>query len=69
MLDYAIKLTLEPARMTEADVIALRDVGFSDRAIVEINNVTGFFAWCNRIVDGLGVELEPFWGDPDADNV
>lgn len=69
MLDYTKKLTLTPAEMAEADVVALRDAGFSDKAILEINHVTGFFAWCNRLVDGLGVELEGFWDDPDATNV
>ena len=48
--------------MVEQDVVALRDVGFSDKAILEINLIVGFFAWCNRLVDGLGVELEPYWG-------
>lgn len=68
MLDYAAKLTRTPGEMVEADVLALRAVAFADKAIVEINAITGFFAWCNRIVDGLGVELEPFWDEPDASN-
>jgi uncharacterized peroxidase-related enzyme len=63
MLDYAAKLTCEPWNMVEADVIALRQAGFSDRAILDINQVTGYFAFVNRLADGLGVELEPFWKD------
>lgn len=69
MLDYVDKLTRTPGAIVEADVVALRDVGFDDRAICAIANVAGFFAWCNRIVSGLGVELEPFWNDPNASNV
>ena len=69
MLDYVRKLTLAPASTSEADIIALRKAGFGDKAILEINQITGFFAWCNRTVDGLGVELEAFWDDPDATNV
>jgi alkylhydroperoxidase family enzyme len=44
--------------MVEADVIALRDAGFSDAAILDINQVTSHYAFANRLVDGLGVELE-----------
>ena len=69
MLDYVRKLTLAPASTSEADIIALREAGFGDKAILEINQIAGFFAWCNRTVDGLGVELEGFWDDPDATNI
>ncbi|MBT5756436.1 peroxidase [bacterium] len=69
MLDYVAKLTVTPAKTAEADVIAMRSVGFSDEAILDINQITGFFAWCNRTVDGLGVQLEDFWDDPDQTNV
>lgn len=58
MLDYTEKLTLTPWNMVEADVIALRDAGFSDAAILDINQVTGYYAFANRLADGLGIELE-----------
>ena len=58
MLTYAAKLTREPWQMVEADVVALRQAGFSDAAILDINQVTGYYAFANRLVDGLGVELE-----------
>ena len=61
MLDYVAKLTESPSEMVEQDVVALRNTGFSDEAILDINQITGFFAWCNRTVDGLGVELESYW--------
>jgi alkylhydroperoxidase family enzyme len=61
MLDYAAKLTREPWTMTEEDVIRLRQAGFSDEAILDINQVTGYYAFVNRLADGLGVELEGFW--------
>jgi uncharacterized peroxidase-related enzyme len=61
MLKYAVKLTLEPWHMEEADVVALRKVGFSDADILDINQVTGYYAYVNRLADGLGVELEAFW--------
>lgn len=61
MLDYVVKLTRAPATVVEADVAALRAAGFDDRAILDVNQIAGFFAWCNRTVDGLGVELESYW--------
>ena len=51
--------------MVEGDVIALREVGFSDSAILDINQVTGYYAYVNRLADGLGVELEEFWKELD----
>ncbi len=69
MLDYVSVLTLTPAKTTQADVMRLRDVGFGDKAILDINQITGFFAWCNRTVDGLGVELEAFWDLEGATNI
>lgn len=63
MLEYTAKLTLEPWSMVEADITALRNVGFSDAAILDINQVTGYFAFVNRLADGLGVELEHYWDE------
>lgn len=61
MLDYAARLTLTPTAVTEADVQGLRDVGFSDRAILDIAQITAYYAYVNRIADGLGVTLEDYW--------
>ncbi len=58
MLDYAIKLTHTPGDMVRADVEKLRTVGYSDRDILDIAEVVGYYAYVNRIADGLGVELE-----------
>ena len=58
MLDYAAKLTQTPAAVTEGDVQALRDVGFEDRAVLDIVQITAYFAFVNRLADGLGVALE-----------
>jgi alkylhydroperoxidase family enzyme len=61
MLDYARKLTLTPAAITKADVAALRRAGFDDRGVHDICNVAAYYAYVNRIADGLGVELEAYW--------
>ena len=58
MLDYAAKLTRSPGAMEPTDVEDLRTHGFSDRAIHDICAITAYFAFVNRIADGLGVELE-----------
>ncbi len=69
MLDYVRRLTGRPATVEAADVGRLRRRGVGDKAILEINQIAGFFAWCNRTVEGLGVELETFWDSPAATNV
>jgi uncharacterized peroxidase-related enzyme len=61
MLEYAAKLTQRPWDVKEADVIALREAGFSDEAILDINQVASYYAFVNRLADGLGVELEKVW--------
>ena len=61
MLSYAVKLSLEPSNIEEADVQELRDAGFSNAGILDIAHVTGYYAYVNRLADGLGVELETFW--------
>lgn len=63
MLEYVAKLTLEPWTVEKSDVVNLRENGFSDEAILDINQVAGYYAFVNRLADGLGVELENFWGD------
>lgn len=64
MLDYAEKLTLTPGEMNANDVARLRGAGFSDRDILDIAEVVGYYAYVNRIADGLGVQLET-WMPPE----
>ena len=61
MLDYSVKLTESPGKMSESDLTPLRETGFDDRAILDINQIVAYFAYVNRVADGLGVELEDFW--------
>ena len=67
MLDYAAKLTRAPWEMTEDDVRQLRACGFSDRAILDIAQVVAYYAYVNRIADGLGVSLESYWAQGKED--
>ena len=57
-LEYAARLTGDPASIGEADIEALRQAGFSDGDILEINQVTAYFAYANRTVLGLGISLD-----------
>lgn len=59
MLDFAVKLTRDSRSATREDVEALRAAGFSDTAIHDIVQITGFFAYYNRLADGLGIDPEP----------
>ncbi len=58
MLDYALELTRAPAEVGPDDVAELRRHGFDDRAIHDICAITAYYAFVNRVADGLGVELE-----------
>lgn len=53
-MSYARKLTVAPATLIEADVNTLRDAGWDDGEILEINQVVSYFAYANRTVLGLG---------------
>jgi uncharacterized peroxidase-related enzyme len=57
-LRYAAKLTRDPTQITSADIDALRSAGFDDGQILEINQVTAYFAYANRTVLGLGINTE-----------
>ncbi len=61
MLNYAAKLTERPADIFKRDIEQLREVGFKDRSILDINQIVAYYAFVNRIADGLGVDLEEFW--------
>lgn len=58
LLEYADKLTRTPAAIAQHDIATLRAAGFDDRAIHDACAIVSYFAFVNRIADGLGVELE-----------
>jgi uncharacterized peroxidase-related enzyme len=57
MLDFALKVTVEPASMTEGDLDGLRDAGFLEQDILSIVLVTCLFNFMNRVASSLGVEI------------
>ncbi|MCB0376834.1 MAG: peroxidase-related enzyme, partial [Sinomicrobium sp.] len=57
-MEYAGKLTEQPRNIGKADVERLGTLGFSDGEVLEINQVTSYFNYVNRIVLGLGVSTK-----------
>lgn len=55
---YAKKLTLSHHWITKKDFDDLKEAGFEDGEILEINQVTSYFNYVNRTVVGLGVDLK-----------
>ena len=58
LVEYADLVTRAPATVTRADIARLREAGFDDRGIHDACALVGYFAFVNRIADGLGVEVE-----------
>ncbi len=63
MLSYVEKLTIRPQDVKTGDIDALRAEGFTDRDIHDICEVAAYYAYVNRIADGLGVQLESWLPD------
>jgi uncharacterized peroxidase-related enzyme len=55
VLAYLRKLTLTPARMTDADAQAVFDQGVSEQALFDAIAICALFNFMNRIVEGCGV--------------
>jgi uncharacterized peroxidase-related enzyme len=58
VLDYARQLTQSPGEIREASIEEMRAAGLDDGEILEVNQVTSYFAYVNRTVLGLGVTTE-----------
>ena len=61
IVEYSLKITKTPSKMTKDDVETLRKIGLTDEAILNVVMVNGYFAFVNRMADGLGIELEDYW--------
>ncbi|MGA3400819.1 MAG: peroxidase-related enzyme [Acetobacteraceae bacterium] len=59
IVDYAAKLTREPAAMTVADLAPLRAVGMDDLEIHDLTNAVAMFANANRLMQTLGEPVVP----------
>jgi len=61
IVTYAIKITRTPSEMTKDDVQELKKAGLSEEAVLNLVLVAGYFAFVNRLADGLGIDLEDYW--------
>lgn len=57
-ISYARKLVTDPRHIVEQDVTALRAAGFSDLDILDINNISAYYCYINRVAAGLGLQRE-----------
>ncbi len=58
LLRYAAKLTRDVGKMVRSDFDALKASGVSDGEILEVNQVTAYFNYSNRLLNGLGATTE-----------
>jgi len=59
IVDYAAKLTRDPAAVTPADAAPLRAQGLSDLDILDLTHAVAMFAWANRLMQTLGEATIP----------
>ncbi len=56
LMDYAVKLTSEPGKMSETDIETLQENGVSDSEILDLVLTIAYMNLVTRIANGLGVE-------------
>ena len=69
VLRYARKLTETPAGVTRADAEAVLAEGWDETALYHTVAVTALFNFMNRLVDGLGIELDQAYVKPAAERL
>lgn len=55
-LNYTRMLTVDPSAVDAQDIDELRESGFDDGEILELNQVSAYFAYANRTALGLGID-------------
>lgn len=69
VLHYARKLTRQPGGMTQADADAVLAAGWDETALYHTVAVTALFNFMNRLVEGLGIELDPAYVKPASERL
>jgi uncharacterized peroxidase-related enzyme len=59
LMALAEKLSATPTRMVEEDWAELRQLGFDDRACLEVGHIVAFMNYATRLADGFGLAVEP----------
>ena len=58
IIDYVLKLTREPWNVRREDLEPMRKTGLEDADILDVCQVACYYAYVNRLAQGLGVNLE-----------
>ncbi len=58
LCEVAEKLSATPTRMLPEDWQPLRDLGFDDKACLEVAHIVGIFNYLTRLADGFGLQLD-----------
>ena len=58
IVEYAAKLTRDPAAIMPADAAPLRAQGLGDLEILDLTHAVAMFAWANRLMQTLGEPAE-----------
>jgi uncharacterized peroxidase-related enzyme len=69
ILRYAQKLTRQPDGVTKVDADAIFAAGSDETALYHAVAVTALFNFMNRLVEGLGIELEPAYVKPASERL
>ena len=69
VLRYARKLTQSPGGVAQADAEAVFTEGWNETALYHAVAVTALFNFMNRLVEGLGIELDPAYVKPAAERL
>lgn len=67
MLVYAEQVTRDASKITQADIDALRAVGFADVEISDIALCASFRCFLSRFFDATGASPEPIFFDEDPE--
>ena len=66
ILRYAQKLTEDPRGVSKVDADAVFAAGWDETGLYQAVAVIALFNFMNRLVEGLGIELEPTYVRPTA---
>jgi hypothetical protein len=69
VLNYARKLTQQPSSLTQADADAIFAAGWEETALYYTVAVTALFNLMNRLVEGMGIKLDPSYVKPASERI
>ncbi len=69
VLRYAGKLTQQPSSVTQEDADAIFAAGWDEAALYYTVAVTALFNFMNRLVEGMGIQLEPTYVKPASERL